>query len=182
MADRRGLRIAAVTAALGVGVLGVALWLRGRTPALAPDFAVPDLAGQAVRLSAYRGRVVLVNLWATWCPPCREEIPSLQKLYDRLKDRGFMLLAVSQDETGLDTLRPCVEQMKMTFPVLVDPERDVGRKFGVWGYPESFLVDREGRIVERVIGPRDWASATEIAQIEALLSAATQAADGSHGG
>jgi peroxiredoxin len=131
---------------------------------------VPDLAGQAVRLSAYRGQVVLVNLWATWCPPCREEMPSMEKLHEKLKDRGFVLLAVSQDEGGIDGVRQFVEQMKLSFRVLVDPDGEVGRKFGVWGYPESFLVDRDGRIVERVIGPRDWAAPAQIAAIEALLA------------
>ena len=131
---------------------------------------MPDLAGQAVRLSAYRGQVVLVNLWATWCPPCREEMPSMEKLHEKLKDRGFVLLAVSQDEGGIDGVRQFVEQMKLSFRVLVDPDGEVGRKFGVWGYPESFLVDRDGRIVERVIGPRDWAAPAQIAAIEALLA------------
>jgi peroxiredoxin len=171
MADRRGLKIAVVTAAIGAAILGLALWARDRTPALAPDFAVPDLAGQAVRLSAYRGRVVLVNLWATWCPPCRDEMPSMEQLYQKLKDRGFVLLAVSQDDGGAAIVKPFVEQMKVTFPVLVDPQGEVGRKYGVWGFPESFLVDREGRIVDRVIGPRDWASNTQVARIEALLAA-----------
>jgi peroxiredoxin len=171
MADRRGVRIVAVTAAIGVALLGVALWARGRTAAVAPDFAVPDLNGQAVRLSAYRGQVVLVNLWATWCPPCREEMPSMERLHQRLKDRGFVLLAVSEDEGGPGAVKAFVDQMKVTFPVLLDPEGDVGRKYGVWGFPESFLLDRDGRVVERVIGPRDWASTTQIAQIEALLAA-----------
>jgi peroxiredoxin len=172
MADRRGVKIAAVTAAIGAGVLGLALWLRGRSPEIAPDFALTDLSGQAVRLSAYRGRVVLVNLWATWCPPCRDEMPSMERLHQTLKDRGFVLLAVSQDDGGAAVVKPFVEQMKVTFSVLVDPDGEVGRKYGVWGYPESFLVDREGRIVERVIGPRDWASAVQVARIEALLAAA----------
>ena len=165
------MKIAAVTAAIGAAVLAVALWGRGRTPALAPDFAVPDLDGQAVRLSAYRGQVVLVNLWATWCPPCREEMPSMEKLHQRLRDKGFVLLAVSEDEGGAAVVRPFVEQMRLGFRVLVDAEGEVGRKYGVWGYPESFLVDREGRIVERVIGPRDWAAPAEVARIEALLAA-----------
>jgi peroxiredoxin len=171
VADRRGVKITATTVAIGLALAGLAFWGRSRTAALAPDFAVPDLAGQAVRLSAYRGQVVLVNLWATWCPPCREEMPSMEKLHEKLKDRGFVLLAVSQDEGGIDGVRQFVEQMKLTFRVLVDPDGEVGRKFGVWGYPESFLVDRDGRIVERVIGPRDWAAPTQIAAIEALLAA-----------
>ena len=170
MADRRGVKIAAVTAAIGIALAGLALWGRGRTAAMAPDFAVPDLAGQAVRLSAYRGQVVLVNLWATWCPPCREEMPSMEKLHETLKDRGFVLLAVSQDEGGIEGVRQFVDQMKLTFRVLVDPDGEVGRKFGVWGYPESFVIDRDGRIVERVIGPRDWAAPAQIAAIEALLA------------
>ena len=99
----------------------------------------------------------------------------MERLYQRLKDRGFVLLAVSEDEGGVEGVKPFVEQMKVTFPVLLDPQGEVGKKYGVWGYPESFLVDREGRIVERVIGPRDWASPTQIAQIEALLAAQTGA-------
>jgi peroxiredoxin len=170
VADRRGVKIAAATAAIGLALAGLAFWGYHRSSALAPDFAAPDLAGQAVRLSAYRGQVVLVNLWATWCPPCREEMPSMEELHQRLKDRGFVLLAVSQDEGGIDGVKQFVEQMKLTFRVLVDPDGDVGRKFGVWGYPESFLVDRDGQIVERVIGPRDWSAPEQIASIEALLA------------
>lgn len=177
MADRRGVKIAVGTAAIGVAILVFALWVRGRSAAMAPDFAVPNLAGQAVRLSAYRGQVVLVNVWATWCPPCRDEMPSMEKLHQRLKDKGFVLLAVSQDEGGVATVKPFVEQMKVTFPVLIDTEGEVGRKFGIWGFPESFLVDRDGRIVDRVIGPRDWVAPTQIAAIEALL-AARPAVDG----
>src|SRR6185369_13461356 len=116
MADRRGLKIAVGTAAIGAVLLALALWARDRTPDVAPDFAVPDLSGQAVRLSAYRGQVVLVNIWATWCPPCREEMPSMERLYGRLKDRGFVLLAVSQDEGPVAGVKAFVDQMKLTFP------------------------------------------------------------------
>jgi peroxiredoxin len=173
MANRRGLTIGLATAALGlVAVLGLAA-LHRRGPALAPDFAIPDLAGQAVRLSGLRGQVVLVNLWTTWCPPCREEMPSMQKLYDRLKDRGFVLLAVSQDENGKAVVEPFVRELGLTFPVLVDPEHQVGDRYQVWGYPESFLIDREGRIVERIIGPRDWASPAQVATVERLLETPT---------
>jgi cytochrome c biogenesis protein CcmG/thiol:disulfide interchange protein DsbE len=169
MANRRGVRIGLATAALGlVAVLGLAA-LQRRTPALAPDFAVPDLSGQAVRLSGLRGQVVLMNLWTTWCPPCREEMPSMEKLYQHLKHRGFVLLAVSQDENGKAAVEPFVRELGLTFPVLVDPEHQVGDRYQVWGYPESFLIDREGRIVERIIGPRDWASAEQMAAVERLL-------------
>jgi peroxiredoxin len=170
MANRRGLTIGLVTAALGlVAVLGLGALQCRRTPTLAPDFAVPDLAGQAVRLSGLRGQVVLVNLWTTWCPPCREEMPSMEKLYQRFRDRGFVLLAVSQDEYGRAAVEPFVRELGITFPVLVDPEHQVGDRYHVWGYPESFLIDREGRIVDRIIGPRDWASPEYVAAVERLL-------------
>lgn len=172
MAAGRGLKIALVTGLLAALTVGGLLWAGRRgTGGLAEDFAVTDLQGQAVRLSQYRGQVVLLNLWATWCPPCREEMPSMEKLWQRLKDRGFVLLAVSEDEQGAAVVGPFVQTMQLTFPVLLDPTQDVGRRYGVWGYPESFLIDREGRVVERVIGPRDWASPTQIAAIERLLAA-----------
>lgn len=164
------MKIAVGTAAIGAAILAFALWVRGRVPEMAPDFALPNLAGQAVRLSAYRGQVVLVNLWATWCPPCRDEMPSMEALHQRFKDKGFVLLAVSEDEGGRAVVEPFVEQMKVTFPVLLDTQGEVGRKYGVWGFPESFLVDRDGRIVERVIGPRDWVAPAQVAMIEALLA------------
>src|SRR5262245_3517689 len=181
MANRRGLKIALATAAVGVAaVVGLAA-LHRRTPGLAPDFAVPDLSGQAVRLSGLRGQVVLLNLWTTWCPPCREEMPSMEKLYQRLKDRGFVLLAVSQDEAGKAAVAPFVRDLGLTFPVLVGREHQVGDRFNVWGYPESFIIDREGRVVERVIGPRDWVAPEQVAALERLLEAPigqSAAADG----
>jgi len=171
MANRRGLKIAVVTAAVGLAAGGGLLALGHRGPRLAPDFAVPDLAGHAVRLSALRGKVVVLNLWATWCPPCREEMPSMERLYGRLRDRDFQLLAVSQDEDGSSAVEPFVKQLGITFPVLIDPERQVGERYGVWGYPETFIIDRNGYVVERVIGPRDWATPTQIAMLEALIAA-----------
>lgn len=172
MADRRGLKIALATAALGLVGVG-ALFAVGRRsgPQAAADFVATDLAGNAVRLSALRGKVVVLNLWATWCPPCREEMPSMERLYRRFKDRDFVLLAVSEDEDGRKAVEPFVRDGGFTFPVLLDPERQVGAKYGVWGYPETFIIDRAGMVAERVIGPRDWASQASTDQIERLLSA-----------
>ncbi len=171
MAAGRGLRVLVGTALVGAGVVAALLALRTRGPTLAPDFAVPDLGGRTVRLSALRGKVVLLNLWTTWCPPCRDEMPSMERLHQRLRGRDFQLLAVSQDEDGRRVVESFVREMKLSFPVLVDPERQVGERYGVWGYPETFLIDREGRIVERVIGPRDWSAPEAVAQIERLLAA-----------
>jgi peroxiredoxin len=171
MADRRGLRIGLAALAIG-GLAVVGLFaMQRRGPMLAPDFAVPDLSGQAVRLSALRGKVVVVNLWTTWCPPCREEMPSMERLYQQLRGRDFQLLAVSQDEDGKRVVEPFVKEMKLSFPVLIDPEHQVGDRFGVWGYPETFIIDRTGHVAERVIGPRDWSSEASLGALEALLSA-----------
>jgi cytochrome c biogenesis protein CcmG/thiol:disulfide interchange protein DsbE len=180
MAAGRGVKVAAVTGALALAALaGVLVLGRRHGGGMADDFAVTDLQGQAVRLSSFRGQVVLLNLWATWCPPCREEMPSMERLWQRLRGKGFVLLAVSQDEQGADAVAPFVREHQLTFPVLVDPEHQVGDRYGVWGYPESFLIDREGRVVERVIGPRDWASPQQIAAIERLLSTQTAGVAGS---
>ena len=176
MAGGRGVKIAAGALVLGGLAVGGLLAARPRGPLLAPDFAVADLEGRAVRLSALRGRVVLVNLWTTWCPPCREEMPSMERLYQRLRGRGLELLAVSEDEDGKRVVEPFVREMKLSFPVLMDPDHQVGDRYGVWGYPETFVVDRTGHVVERVIGPRDWISPESIGQLEALLGSGEAAA------
>ena len=171
MANSRGLKVAVAAVAVGLAAAGGLLALGHRGPRLAPDFAAPDLAGHAVRLSALRGKVVVLNLWTTWCPPCREEMPSMERLYGQLRDRDFQLLAVSQDEDGSKTVEPFVRQLGITFPVLLDPERQVGERYGVWGYPETFIIDHNGYVVERVIGPRDWATPAQRAALEALIAA-----------
>jgi len=171
MANRRGLRIALGTAAVGAALVGLLVGLRGSSPSMAPDFVLPDLDGRAVHLSGLRGRVVVVNLWTTWCPPCREEMPSMQRLYETLAGPDFELLAVSEDEGGAEVVAPFVRELGVTFPVLVDPQHQVGERYGVWGYPETFVIDRAGRIAERVIGPRDWASPEQVAALRALIAA-----------
>ncbi len=171
MARGRGVSIALGAALLGLVGLGALLGVGHRGPVLAPDFAVIDLHGQAVRLSALRGKVVLLNLWTTWCPPCREEMPSLERLWGRLHDRDFRLLAVSEDEEGKRAVDPFVREMGLTFPVLVDPEHQVGDRYEVTGYPETFLIDRGGRVIEHIVGPRDWASPEWVATLEGLIAA-----------
>ncbi len=171
MAGRRGLRIALVTAALGLAVGVGLLFLERRGPQRAPDFAVTDLQGRTVRLSALRGKVVLLNLWATWCAPCIEEMPSIERLWSTLGGDDFALLAVSQDEEGRRSVEPFVEKMRVSFPVFLDPDHEVGDRYGVWGYPETFVIDRNGYVVERVIGPRDWASPESVGSLRALIAA-----------
>src|SRR5262249_12572128 len=120
-------------------------------------------------------------LWTTWCPPCREEMPSMERLYRQLRDKGFVLLAVSQDEAGQAAVAPFVRPLGRTFPRLVDPPPHGGDPLCGWGSPATFIIDREGRVVERVIGPRKWDSPKQVEALEALLSAPTNMASAGTG-
>jgi len=171
VAGRRGLRIALATGAIGLALAGGLYALGHRGPRVAPDFSVTDLEGRTVRLSALRGKVVLLNLWTTWCAPCVEEMPSIERLYATLRGDDFALLAVSQDEEGKRAVEPFVARMRLSFPVFVDPDHQVGDRYGVWGYPETFVIDRNGRVVEHVIGPRDWASPPSLGALRVLIAA-----------
>ncbi len=122
----------------------------------APDFTLPSLVGNPVRLSNYRGKVVFLNFWATWCPPCREEMPSMESLYQRLKGRDFEMLAVSIDTKGVDLVQSFVATYALTFPVLLDPNKKIYRLYGLTGVPETFIIGKNGVIILRIIGPRDW--------------------------
>ena len=124
----------------------------------APDFSFSDLNGKKVGLSDYKGKMVLVNIWATWCPPCREEMPSMQKLYEKFKGESFEILAVSIDATGRKAVAPFVQKLNLTFRVLLDPKGKIQGLYRITGVPESFIVDREGILVNKVIGPMDWSS------------------------
>ena len=124
----------------------------------APNFTFPDLNGKKVSLSSHRGKVVLVNVWATWCPPCRQEMPSMQRLYQRFKGGNFEILAVSIDSTGREAVAPFMEKMNLTFPALLDPNETIKPLYGLTGVPESFIIDKEGILVEKIIGPIDWAT------------------------
>jgi len=138
--------------------------------ARAPEFRALDIAtGDSVGLSDYRGKVTLVNIWATWCGPCREEMPSMQQAYAQLKDRGFEIAAVSIDESSIEDVRAFQREFGLTFDILHDRSGRIQQVYQTTGVPESFLVDRDGVIVKRLIGIHNWASEANIAQIERLL-------------
>ena len=148
----------------GVGLvvlLGVVILIttpsRTTLPRPAPDFLLPDMRGQAVRLSQLKGKVILLNVWATWCGPCRKEMPTMEALAHKLSGEDFVLLAVSQDVDGAVTVKPYLQEGGYTFPVLLDLQGEVGRKYGVTGYPETFVIDRQGQVVYHHIGYNDWA-------------------------
>ncbi len=136
---------------------------------LAPTFELPSLAGGKVNLLNYRGKVVFINFWATWCGTCKVEMPSMEKLYQRFKDHGFEMLTISVDK-DLSLIEPFMKQYHLTFPVLLDPESEVAkRKYKTTGVPETFVVDRKGIIVHKAIGPRDWANDETIEAFAQLI-------------
>jgi len=116
------------------------------------DFSLVDLTGKSWHLRDLKGKVVLVNFWATWCPPCRKEMPDLQALYDKYKDQGFLVLSISDEETA--KVSPFIAERKITYPVLLDPGRKVNDAFVVEGIPKSFVYDRDGKLVAQSIDMR----------------------------
>jgi len=124
----------------------------------APDFTFPGLDGKKVSLYDYKGKVVLVNIWATWCPPCVEEMPSMEKLYRKFKGENFEILAVSIDEPGLKAVAPFMKKSNLTFPALIDSEGAIKAVYGITGIPESFIIDQQGILLKKIVGPVDWAT------------------------
>jgi peroxiredoxin len=116
------------------------------------DFTLADLQGKSWHLRELRGKVVLVNFWATWCPPCRKEMPDLQALYDKYKDDGFLVLSISDEDTA--KVVPFIAEKKISYPVLLDPGRKVNDAFIVEGIPKSFVYDRNGKLVAQSIDMR----------------------------
>ncbi len=136
----------------------------------APNFQAVNLATRdSVSLEDYRGSVTLVNIWATWCLPCRDEMPSMQALYDSLAGRGFRIAAISIDEGSPEDVVAFAEKLGLTFDILHDRSGTVERQYQTTGVPESFLLDRRGILVKRVIGAHDWASPANRSTVERLL-------------
>lgn len=127
-----------------------------------------DLDGRTVDLKGLKGRVVVVNFWATWCEPCREEMPSLERLKERVKGRPVEVLTVNYGENPV-RIRDFLQRQKITLPVLLDPEKEAAAKWRAGGLPITYLVDPQGRVRHYVFGDRDWSSDESIRLVEALL-------------
>jgi len=138
-------------------------------PTAAADFTAPGLNSQPLRLSDFKGRVVFLNFWATWCLPCKEEMPSMERLYRRYKERGLTILAVSVDAGGSAPVAAFVKELRLTFPIGLDPRLEVAGRYKIWALPSSFLIDRQGNTAAIVNGPRNWDGPAAHAVIEILL-------------
>jgi peroxiredoxin len=176
---RGGLGWVAVAVLLGIGVLAVGLARGGFGPVApgepAPDYHATSLEGDTIHLADYRGEVVLLNVWATWCSPCVREMPALQRLHERFADRGLNIIAVSIDATGLGLeplahVREFVDRFQLTFQILHDATGETERLFSVTGLPVTFVIDRNGRIIEKAYGAREWDGPEYAARIEKLLA------------
>jgi peroxiredoxin len=135
----------------------------------APGFELPLLDGGSVSLVSLRGRVVLLNFWATWCAPCEAEMPAMQRLHAALAGKDFALVAVSLD-TGRDEVEKFRQRLGLTFPIALDPAKDVSTAYQTYRYPESYLIDRDGKILSRYVGPRDWDSAVYLDRIRRVIA------------
>ncbi len=141
--------------------------IRPSRPKVAEDFTVKTPDGRTVRLSEYRGKVVFINFWATWCLPCREELPAMERLFQRTKKAGLVMLAVSVDADP-KVIAPFLDEQRFTFTVGLDPKMELANTYGVRALPASFIVDRDGHLAALALGPRAWDSAASQALVEGL--------------
>jgi len=145
---------------------------RQTLPALATPFAAVDFElrgedGRTYRLSDYRGQVVLINFWATWCPPCRYEMPSLERLWQQVKDKGVVILAINVGENE-DKIFEFMGQYPMTFPIPMDRDGKVIKAYPVMGLPTSYIISPQGKVTHRAVGSREWDDAGLIEQLMSM--------------
>ena len=178
-----GRRTYLVALAVCVGVVAGAWFARNRVPPVvagypAPDFEVADVDGDPVTLKSYEGKVLLLNVWATWCGPCREEMPSMQRLYDSFTRDGFEIAAISIDAPvgGTDNAGnpggdpvAFARDLELTFPILLNPSGDIQRTYRTTGVPESFLIGADGIIYKKVAGSTAWDSEANVGLVRRLL-------------
>lgn len=136
----------------------------------APDISLMDMQGNQVSLSQFKGKVVILNFWATWCPPCREEMPSMEKLHRDFGEKGLVILAVNVEENGRQAVEAFLKKTPYTFPILFDGDKTAQNTYGVFRFPESFIIDRNGNVVEKIIGARDWLRGPTFKVIDFLLN------------
>jgi peroxiredoxin len=135
---------------------------------MAPDFTLKDLKGNSVTLSQLRGKVVFLNFWATWCPPCRAEMPAMERLNEVYGSQDFVMLAVNIEE-DVEAVKAFLKENPHSFSVLLDLEANAQNLYGVYRFPETFLIDKKGKIVERYLGAWDWSGVDFLKKINDLM-------------
>jgi len=162
-----------VLAVAGVGILWLALHPRAHGPVTvgqrAPAFTLPGLKSDNVSLAQYRGKVVVLNFWATWCPPCVMETPSLEQFASEMKSDGVTVIGVSVDENG-QQLRQFVKEYHLTYPIARDPNAALSHRYGTFKFPETYIIGRDGHVAEKIIGETDWVDPNMIAFVKSLTN------------
>lgn len=140
-------------------------------PFPAPGFQLPDLTDKAHQLADFKGQYVLLNFWATWCAPCVEEMPALDKLHQRLRPHGFTVVAVSTDTAETETAKidAFIRKLKITFPILRDADQAISNKYGARDLPATFLLNPDGDVIAAAKGARDWVSEQALSYFDELL-------------
>jgi DsbE subfamily thiol:disulfide oxidoreductase len=136
----------------------------------APQFTLPNLDSGKVSLKDFRGKLLMLNFWASWCAPCREEMPAMERLYQKYRDHGFVILGVNVKDEKKNAIA-FVKELKITFSLAFDPDGEVGLIYGAWGLPATYLIDANGTALARAWGPADWYSSGARKLVENLLDA-----------
>lgn len=140
-------------------------------PFPSPEFELPALEDGTKTLADYKGSYVMLNFWATWCPPCLEEMPSMETVYHRYKEKGFTVVAISSDEGGKEDVLPFIEKLGVTFPILLDSDKAVSSVFGAHNLPLTFILDRDGNVIAGTEGARDWESEESLSVLDEMIVA-----------
>ncbi|NIQ97042.1 MAG: TlpA family protein disulfide reductase [Desulfuromonadales bacterium] len=135
----------------------------------APDFTLSDMNGESVSLSDYRGKVVFLNFWATWCPPCREEMPSMERLHETMGDKDFAILAVNVEKGGRQAVENFLNGSPYSFKILLDPQGSAQGAYRVYRFPETYLIDKDGKILQHFLGARNWSSVEFLKYLNDLI-------------
>jgi cytochrome c biogenesis protein CcmG/thiol:disulfide interchange protein DsbE len=158
MSKTNALKLSVLVLFVG-GAVYVALHVRSPRPLAvgdrAPDFTVPALPSGSLDLSKYRRQVVVLNFWATWCPPCVEETPSLEQFAEKMRGQGVVVVGVSVDDNR-NALEEFIRRYGLTYAIGLDPDRSLAARFGTFQFPETYILDRHGRLAEKLIGAVDW--------------------------
>ena len=136
-----------------------------------PNFTLKDLQGKTVELGSFQGKVIFINFWATWCVPCRAEMPAMERLYQDFKGKDFVMLAISEDLEGREAVEPFEKKFKFTFPILLDQDLILYEQYGIRGIPITFLIDKTGTIAHKMLGARDWNQTESREMLSKLIQA-----------